>query len=63
MEQKGEVVLQGLFPGKGQSLEDLIPLNKNLTPEEIEEKLKYLVSQKDVEPYSSGGQNFYLRSV
>lgn len=44
MEQKGEVVLQGLFPGKGQRLEDLIPLNKNLTPEEIEEKLKYLVS-------------------
>lgn len=61
--ETNKVTLEGLFPGKGQRIEDLIPLNQVLTPEQIEENLNDLVRRGEVEPYSSGGQNFYMLSV
>lgn len=61
--ETNKVTLEGLFPVKGQRIEDLIPLNQALTTEQIEQKLKDLVSEGKVESYFSGGQNFYMLSV
>jgi hypothetical protein len=50
----------GLSFAKGQRLEDLLPLNPELTSTKLQETLTKMVEEKKLQSYEQGGSVFYM---